>query len=93
MEVGGSRTGVLHCKLWNKAATQAGESIAMYAGLTHSSCSQYINEKGLSLSDLQTITDHARLESVKRHAKTEVARKRELFERKIISISNKKKSG
>lgn len=80
-------------KLWNEAAERAGESISMYSGLKHSSCSQYINEKGLSLSDLQTITDHARLESVKRYAKTEVARKRELFERKIISISKKKKSG
>ena len=34
--------------------------------------------------DLQTIIDYARLDSVKRHAKTELARKRELIERKVI---------
>ena len=36
------------------------------------------------MSDLQTITDHARLDSVKRYAKTELARKRELIEHKVI---------
>lgn len=34
----------------------------------------------MALSDLQTITDHARLDSVEKYAKTEVARKRELME-------------
>jgi len=61
----------------------------MYSGLKHSSCSQYVNEKGLSISDLQTITDHARIESVKRYAKIEVARKRELMERKIVHLKSK----
>lgn len=80
-------TQAIMSKLWKDACKGAGESISMYAGLKHSSCSQYINQKGLSISDLQTITDHARIESVKRYAKTEVARKRELLERKIIPIS------
>jgi hypothetical protein len=31
------------------------DGVSMYAGLKHSSCCQYINEKGLSMSDLQTI--------------------------------------
>lgn len=66
--------------IWKAACQKVGESIDLYSGLKHSSCSQFINEKGLSLSDLQTITDHARIESVKRYAKTEVARKRELME-------------
>jgi hypothetical protein len=48
----------------------------MYAGLKPSSCCQYINEKGLSMYDLQSITDHDRLDSVKRYAKTELACKR-----------------
>ena len=74
-------------RLWKDACERAGESISMYAGLKHSSCSQYINQKGLSISDLQTITDHARLESVKRYARTEVARKRELLESKIVPTS------
>jgi len=77
-------THTIMSKLWHNAYEQAGEKISMYAGFKHSSCSQYINERGLSESELQIITDHARLESVRRYAKTEVARKRELMERKII---------
>lgn len=73
--------------IWHKACRDAGESIDLYSGLKHSSCSQYINEKGLSISDLQQITDHARLESVLKYAKMEVARKRELMERgKIVKL-------
>ena len=71
-------------KLWKDACKRAGESISMYAGLKHSSGCQYINKKGLCMLDLQTIIDYARLDSVKRHAKTELARKRELIERKVI---------
>ena len=77
-------------KLWKDACKRVGESISMYAGLKHSSCCQYINEKGLSMSDLQTITDHARLDSVKRYAKTELARKRELMERKVIRLQERR---
>ncbi|MEE9495316.1 MAG: tyrosine-type recombinase/integrase [Desulfobacterales bacterium] len=79
-------------KLWKDACKRAGESISMYAGLKHSSCCQYINEKGLSMSDLQAITDHARLDSVKRYAKTELARKRELMERKVIRLEERRGS-
>jgi site-specific recombinase XerD len=68
-------------RLWKKAAEAVGENIDLYSGLKHSSCSQYINEKGLSISELQIITDHKRLDSVKRYAKVEVARKRALMER------------
>ena len=77
-------------KLWKDACKKAGEHISMYAGLKHSSCCQYINEKGLSMSDLQTITDHARLDSVKRYAKTELARKRELMNRKVIPLEERR---
>lgn len=73
--------------IWHKACREVGESIDLYSGLKHSSCSQYINEKGLSVSDLQQITDHARLESVRKYAKMEVARKRELMERgKVVKL-------
>ena len=67
-------------RLWKKACLATGEDIDMYSGLKHSSCSQYINEQGMALSDLRTITDHARLDSVEKYAKTEVARKRQLME-------------
>jgi integrase len=77
-------------KLWRDACKRVGENISLYAGLKHSSCCQYINEKGLSMSDLQAITDHARLDSVKRYAKTELARKRELMERKVIRLEDRR---
>lgn len=74
--------------IWKVACKKAGEEIDMYSGLKHSSCSQYINERGLSESELQVITDHARLESVRRYAKTEVKRKKELMMKNIINIQD-----
>jgi len=68
-------------RLWRNACKRTGETIDLYSGLKHSSCSQYINEKGLSLSELQMITDHKKLESVRRYADVQVARKRALMER------------
>ena len=67
-------------RLWKTACKKVGENIDLYSGLKHSSCSQMINERGMALSDLKTITDHARMDSVERYAKTEVARKRELID-------------
>lgn len=68
-------------RVWKNACITVGESIDLYSGLKHSSCSQYINEKGLSMSELQIITDHKRLDSVRKYAKVEVSRKRALMER------------
>lgn len=82
--------GSVHFRKDRGVCKVAGESISMYDGLKHSSCSQYVNEKQMALSDLQTITDHARLDSVKRYAKVEVSRRRELMERKVISIKKMK---
>ena len=70
--------------IWKATCKKSGETIDMYSGLKHSSCSQYINEKGLSLSELKAITDHARIESVARYAKVGVDRKRELMERALV---------
>ena len=72
--------------IWKRACQRVGEDIDLYSGVKHSSCSQYINEKGLSLSELQTITDHARADSVKRYAQVEIARKKELMNRKILPL-------
>lgn len=66
--------------IWRKACKKVGEDIDLYSGLKHSSCSQMINEQGMAVSDLQMITDHARIESAKKYIKTEVARKRALME-------------
>ena len=76
-------------RIWKKACQAAGEDIDMYSGLKHSSCSQYVNEKGLSESELQIITDHARIDSVRRYAKTEVKRKRELMVKNVYKMDNK----
>jgi site-specific recombinase XerD len=68
--------------IWKRACEKAGDSIDMYSGLKHSSCCQYLNDKGLSFSELQILTDHANLESVKRYGKVEIDRKRQLLETK-----------
>lgn len=42
-------------RIWKKACSDAGEDIDMYSGLKHSSCSQFVNEKGLSELELQMV--------------------------------------
>jgi integrase len=77
--------------LWNKARDKAGETIGLYNGTKHSSCSQYVNELGLSLPELQAVTGHASMDAVKKYANVELARKRELMHTtKIIPL---KKAG
>lgn len=78
--------------IWKKACKSAGENIDMYSGLKHSSCSQYINEKGLSESELQIITDHARIESVRNYAKTNVSRMKELMMKNVYDFDQKRSS-
>lgn len=68
--------------LWHKACEKVGEDIDMYSGLKHSSCSQYVNEKGYSLDQVQMLTDHARRDSVKRYASVQLDAKRRLLEGK-----------
>lgn len=85
-------------RLWKEACAKAGEDIRMYSGLKHSTCSQYLNVKGLSPEELRDITDHASVESVRRYGKLELARKRELLNRpdpqstpKVINLTSRKK--
>ncbi|MCE5319272.1 MAG: hypothetical protein LLG04_18150 [Parachlamydia sp.] len=44
-------------EIWHEACEKVGEDIDMYAGLRHSSCSQYINEKHYSIDQVQMMTD------------------------------------
>ena len=67
--------------LWNKARDASGEIIGLYRGTKHSSCSQFINEHGGTIDELQMLTDHARRESVLQYADVEIERKRELMGR------------
>ena len=80
--------------IWKAACKAVGENIELYSGVKHSSCCQYLNEKGLSLSELQTITDHANMASVMRYGKIEIDRKRQLLETrrtgpKLVRTKNK----
>lgn len=74
------------------ACKKAGESISLYAGLKHSTACQLVNDKGLSMSDLQAAGDWARLDSVKRYAVVEVARRKELLEGKVVHIKRDKEA-
>jgi len=74
-------------RIWNAACQQLGEHITMYAGLKHSSCGQFLNERGGTVSELQEVTDHKRLESVRRYGRMEVQRRKELMQRKVVPIT------
>ena len=43
--------------------------IGLYEGTKHSSCTQFINEKDGTDSELQMLTDHARMDSVRKYRK------------------------
>ena len=77
--------------VWKAACNKVGIEIRLYHGTKHSSCTQFINEKGGSDSELQMLTDHARLDSVKKYRKIGLQRKRELMERgKILDLNYSK---
>ena len=65
--------------LWHKARAAVGEDIEMYSGLKHPSCSQLINECGLSVGEVQMLTDHSRRDSVLKYAEVKVAAKKNLM--------------
>lgn len=66
--------------IWHAACKKCGEDIDLYSGLKHSTISQMLNEKRMSMSDVQVVSDHARLESLKPYSTSTLARKRELME-------------
>ncbi|PKN35041.1 MAG: hypothetical protein CVU61_05060 [Deltaproteobacteria bacterium HGW-Deltaproteobacteria-19] len=51
-------------------------------------CSQYVNEKGFSIDELQMITDHARRESVLKYAAVQAEAKRKLMAR-VVKIGDR----
>ena len=76
--------------IWKRACKKVGVDIKLYHGLKHSSCTQFINEKGGSDEELQMLTDHARIDSVSYYRKIGLDRKRELMERgKTISFTDR----
>lgn len=76
--------------LWNRAAATVGESIRMYAGLKHSSCTAFINEQGGSVDELQMLTDHARRDSVLKYADIKLEAKRNI-QAKVIKMREARK--
>jgi hypothetical protein len=79
-----------HCVmrvLWHEACRKVGVEIEMYSGLKHSSCSQYVNEKGYSIDEVQMMTDHARRDNIKKFASVQIEAKRRLLEGKVADIN------
>ena len=79
-------TGKALSNLWREACKKAGETIPLYPGVKHSSCSQLINEYGYSIHEVQIATDHARIESVRKYAKVKVSARKALLEKRIIKF-------
>jgi integrase len=78
-------------RLWKKACKKRGENIKLYDGTKKSTASQFVNELGGSLAELKEAGDWADIRSVEAYAQVELARKRELLERKIVNIKRKRK--
>jgi hypothetical protein len=75
--------------IWDTACEKVGEKISLYPGTKHSACWQFLNEKGGTVDELQSLTDHARRDSVDVYAEMEIERKRQLMGR-VISITEPK---
>lgn len=76
--------------IWKTACERVGETIDLYSGVKHSSISQMLNEKRMSVSDVQVVSDHARIESLKPYTSATLARKRELMETLSVVESREK---
>lgn len=84
--------------LWRKACASVGEKIDMYSGLKHSTCTQLLESGQFTFDDLKDMTQHARMESVRRYAKVTVSRQKRLFERAaklklVVNSPSKAKTG
>ncbi len=70
-------------RIWRNACEKVGQKISMYEGLKHSSMTQLAVEKGLSDSEIQILSDHSRIDSIKKYRKMEVSIKRKLIDRTL----------
>lgn len=78
-------------KYWKAACEKAVEDIDVYRGTKTSRASQMVNELGMNLHDLQVAGDWASFESVKSYARANIAKKRELLDRKVVQIGEGKR--
>ena len=65
--------------IWNTAAKTVDETISLYPGTKHSACWQFLNERGGTVDELQSLTDHARRDSVIVYGDMELEAKRRLM--------------
>jgi integrase len=78
-------------RIWAMACKETGEEISLYPGTKHSRACQLLNDYGLSKSDLKEAGDWARMESVDKYAKVEVATRKNLLEGKVKKFERKEK--
>jgi hypothetical protein len=77
-------------KIWKAACKKCGENIRLYDGTKKSTASQLINEAGLTREELREAGDWARLESTEAYARTEIARRKALLEKKVVKLVQKR---
>lgn len=76
-------------RIWRQACAAVGESIDLYSGLKHSTVTQYAVEHGYSDSQLQMITDHARIDSVRKYRAQVIEAKRRLLHGEVVELKKK----
>jgi hypothetical protein len=86
-------TGKLYRQVWEEACEKCGEDIDVYRGTKTTRASQMYNELGFSRSELQEAGDWASYSSTESYAKANIAKKRELLERKVIPLFTGKTRG
>ena len=67
--------------LWKHACEKVGVDIRLYAGVKHSSCTNFIDSGG-TVDELQMMTDHTRRESVLKYADVTLRRKKQMFRKR-----------
>ena len=78
-------------RVWKLACEEAGiKHITVYPATRHSSCTQFVNQKGGNIDELMVMTGHKRRDSALRYAKVNLDHKRRLMSRKVINLSNYK---
>jgi hypothetical protein len=80
----------IYRRILKEACTHCNEVIDVYRGTKTSTASQLMNEVGLSRAELQEAGDWARYESTEPYARASTATKRNLLERKVINLDERR---
>ena len=80
----------IYRRILKEACTHCNEVIDVYRGTKTSIASQLMNEVGLSRAELQEAGDWARHESTEPYARASTATKRNLLERKVINLDERR---